>query len=378
MRFGIRAYIIFCFALILSAVPCRLQAEAGVTVDDIRYISGEGRTRISIELSGPVEHKELRLSKPERLCIDLPGGVLGKGITRTINVKDGVLKSLRAGQFNPETARVVLDFEGEGKVEKFEVSITSSPYRLLIDVFHKGHSPRSSVQKIVIDAGHGGHDPGAVGKRGLKEKDVTLAIALNLKKMLEESKKCEVFLTRSSDVYISLDKRTEIANKRDADLFISIHANANPNRDVSGIETYLLNWTDNEEAMKVAARENAISVRKMKEARNEVGLILASLELQSKRDESLKLAHSVQGSVVTGLDSYYNAVVDLGVKQALFYVLVGAKMPSVLVEVSFISNSSEEKLLGKNSYREKLAEGIAAGIEKYIAQTPPVQKFASK
>lgn len=361
--------------LLILASPLTLRAEDKAELKAVSFQSEKEHTRIIIELSGKTGFTKGRLSNPERLYIDLKDSKVGNAVSKSQSVNDGLLKAVRIGQFSPEISRIVIEFNGRDSVSRFEISQESSPDRLIIDIFGKNYMSPDSLT-IVIDAGHGGHDPGAVGKGRLKEKDVTLSIALMLKRLLEKDKRYKVILTRDKDVFLELSQRTEIANKENADLFISIHANANPNRKAKGIETYLLNWTDNEEAMKVAARENAISVRKMKEARTEVGLILASLELQSKRDESLKLAHFVQKSLIVGLGKRYQDVEDLGVKQALFYVLVGAKMPSVLVEVSFISNPKEEKLLKKNSYREDLAQSIVSGIEKYISSLAPVQEFA--
>ncbi|MBI4824479.1 MAG: N-acetylmuramoyl-L-alanine amidase [Nitrospirae bacterium] len=362
--------------ILIFAFPFTLQAEDKVELKNVSFQTIEKEhTRVIVELSGKIGFTKGRLSNPERLYIDLQDCTVAKTISKTLRVDDRLLDSVRVGQFNQDVSRVVIEFDGKDSVSRLEISEESSPDRLIIDVFGKNYRQAGTLT-IVIDAGHGGHDPGAVGRAMLKEKDVTLSIALMLKRLLEEDTRYKVILTRDKDVFLELNQRTEIANKENADLFISIHANANPNRKAKGIETYLLNWTDDEEAIKVAARENSISIRKMKKARTEVGLILASLELQSKRDESLKLAHFVQNSLVTGLGKRYLEVEDLGVKQALFYVLVGAKMPSVLVEVSFISNPKEERLLKKNSYREDLANGIVMGIEKYISSLVPVQEFA--
>jgi N-acetylmuramoyl-L-alanine amidase len=204
---------------------------------------------------------------------------------------------------------------------------------------------------------------------------VVLDIALKLKKELEANSLYDVFLTRDKDVFIPLEERTAFANKVGADLFVSIHANASPRREAKGIETYLLNWTDDEEAMRVAARENAISLRKMKAMNQKmdiVKVIMDDLFRQIKRDESIKLAHYVQNSLIKNCENRYN----LGVKQALFYVLFGARMPSVLIEVSFISNPEEEKLLSEDEYRFKIAKAIYEGIEKYFVSLPSFQKFA--
>jgi N-acetylmuramoyl-L-alanine amidase len=233
---------------------------------------------------------------------------------------------------------------------------------------------------VVIDAGHGGHDPGAVGMKKLYEKSVVLDIALKLKKILASDQSYEVFLTRDKDIFIPLEERTAIANKKNADLFVSIHANASTRRQAKGIETYLLNWTDDEEAMKVAARENAISFKKMKAIHKQmdiVEIIKSDLMRESKRDESIKLANYIQRTMITNLDGSYKNISDLGVKQALFYVLFGARMPSVLVEVSFISNPEEEKLLSCDSYRMDIAKAVAEGVQKYLSPVPAEQKVVS-
>jgi N-acetylmuramoyl-L-alanine amidase len=184
-------------------------------------------------------------------------------------------------------------------------------------------------------------------------------------------------LTRSKDVFLPLEERTAIANKENADLFVSIHANASTRRATKGIETYLLNWTDDEEAMKVAARENAISLKKMRAIHRQfdiVKVIKDDLMRQNKRDESVKLAHYIQKSMVSNLNNHYANIIDLGVKQALFYVLFGARMPSVLVEVSFISNPKEERLLSQESYRMEIARSISEGIYTYFNAEPTLQK----
>ncbi|HCZ12846.1 MAG TPA: N-acetylmuramoyl-L-alanine amidase [Nitrospiraceae bacterium] len=312
-----------------------------------------------------------------------------------IAVGGKVLKGIRAGQFDAATARIVFDLETEDY--DFKIFSLEDPARLVVDIYPKGSvdnkadvkteaktetekqtaesKPKEQFfaqRRIVVDAGHGGHDPGAVGPGGLYEKDVVLDIALKVRDaMKKEYPSYEVILTRDRDVFIPLDERAAIANKSNADLFVSIHANASTNRNARGMETYLLNYTDDEEAMKVAARENAISLKKMRQVQNELNIILASLERESKRDESVKLAGYIQNSLTSSIKPQYPKVIDLGVKQALFYVLVGAKMPSALVEVSFISNPEEEKLLDDEAYREKLASSVISGIHSYFSAAPP-------
>jgi N-acetylmuramoyl-L-alanine amidase len=268
----------------------------------------------------------------------------------------------------------VFDLE---RFDHFYAFMLEDPYRLVIDVYAQKVpllQERKSIKKkkisdeiktIVIDPGHGGKDPGAIGPRGLKEKDVVLDIAKKLGRILKEKYNMRVIYTRTKDIFIPLNERTEIANSNKADLFISIHTNASRKRYTRGIETYILNWTNDEEAMRVAARENAISYKKMRKVQNELQIILQDLARNNKRDESIVLARSVQDSMIKTLKRNYR-IIDLGVKQALFYVLVGAEMPSILVEVSFITNREEEKRLSQSSYRSKIAAAIAKGIINYI------------
>jgi N-acetylmuramoyl-L-alanine amidase len=270
---------------------------------------------------------------------------------------------------------VVLDLE---KITDYKIVTLEDPVRIIIDIY--GKVIFSEKKRIVIDAGHGGHDPGAVGPNKLYEKDVVLDIALKLRDILSANQNYEIFLTRDKDIFIPLEQRTAIANSKNADLFVSIHANASPRRAAKGIETYMLNWTNDEEAMKVAARENAISLKKMRQMNRKemdiLDIIKSDLSRENKRDESIKLAHYIQKNLVSDMNNNYDHIVDLGVKQALFYVLFGAKMPSVLVETSFISNPLEEKLLSKDDYRGDLAKSISTGITKYMSKTPEGQNVA--
>jgi N-acetylmuramoyl-L-alanine amidase len=233
-----------------------------------------------------------------------------------------------------------------------------------------------TVKRVVIDPGHGGHDTGAIGKTGLREKDVVLEISLLLADVLREKYHYEVYMTRSTDEFIPLDKRTEFANSKRADLFISVHVNANQEESVRGVETYFLNWTNNAEAMRVAARENDITFNKMAEVQTELGDILTSLARESKRNESLRLANYVHRSLVDSLNSRFDDVRDLGVKQALFYVLIGSSMPAALVELSFITNENEEKLLKDDTYKENLSQAVAKGISRYFSTLPGAPAYA--
>ncbi len=378
---GIVRYLAILFFTLFFLTYFSIASEK-IFVKDIRYWTSSNYTRVVIDLSEPVEFSKNRISSPDRIYFDLKNTKLEKTIQATLPIGDGILKAVRAGQFDPDTVRIVIDLE---KIEDFKTYFLEDPARLIIDIFGVSKNvekPESSLftRRIVIDPGHGGHDPGAIGPKGLCEKDVVLDIALKLKKILMADPSNEVFLTRETDVFIPLEERTAIANKKDADLFVSIHANASPRKKARGIETYLLNWTTDEEAMSVAARENAISLGKMKEINqqwNVVEIIKSDLMRQNKRDESIKLANFIQSSLIAKFNDNLNKnIEDLGVKQALFYVLFGAKMPSVLVEALFISNTEEEKLLLRGSYRMHIAKSIAKGLDKYINSIPFIQKTA--
>jgi N-acetylmuramoyl-L-alanine amidase len=391
---------LFCLLFVSQS----LAAETNTNIDRIRYKSLQGHTRVVLDLSGSAIFEYSRLKDPDRLFIDLNNSSLNREISNSMSVSDGLLKQIRVSQHKGQKVRVVLDLLN---VEGYKIFRLSDPSRVVVDIFGSGAVqpvkreekvvprispngadqlvkseekvvPRISPHRVVLDPGHGGRDPGALGPGGIREKDIVLDIVRRVKRILEVDKGYEVHLTRSRDSYLSLEKRTQIANRKKADLFVSVHLNANRRRVAKGLETYLLNWTDNEEAIRVAARENKISFKRMRQSRSELGVILASLQLQNKRDESLKLAHYVQDSMVSSLRHKYSSVEDHGVKQALFYVLLGAEMPSVLVEGSYITNYSEAKRLKSKVYREYLARGIASGIKTYFANTGPVREIAKR
>ncbi len=369
--------ILLLFLLLISPFPVHATDKA--IIKDIRFWSSPGQTRVVIDLSRPVEYRANRLSQPDRLYFDILNASIPLEIKKNLSVTDGILKSIRAGQFNPETVRVVLDLE---RMEGYNVFLFDDPARLIIDVNAKRSESFVTKKVIVIDPGHGGHDPGAIGPTGLQEKDVVLDIALKLREILSKDPSLDIHMTRDRDIFIPLEERTAIARKKEADLFISIHANASPNRAARGVETYLLNWTNDEEAIRVAARENYISMKRMKERmaayKNEVERILNDLSRDYKREESLKLAYLVQNAIISEIGKEHKRLINLGVKQALFYVLVGASMPSILAEVFFISNSEEEKLLSNDTYRRNIASSIAHGIKTYLSSQTPVQRVSGK
>jgi N-acetylmuramoyl-L-alanine amidase len=219
-----------------------------------------------------------------------------------------------------------------------------------------------NVKRIVIDPGHGGKDPGTQISGGVQEKDITLDIAKRLAASLEKSIGCEVLLTRDKDVFIPLDERTAFANINKADLFISVHVNAHKRSSVYGLETYFLNMATDESAVIVAARENATSEKNISDLQS----ILNDLMLNTKISESSKLAYKVQDGMMGKVKKTYKVNKSLGVKQAPFYVLIGAEMPAVLIETGFITNPTEKKRLLSDSYKNILVDGIARGVNSYI------------
>jgi N-acetylmuramoyl-L-alanine amidase len=218
------------------------------------------------------------------------------------------------------------------------------------------------LQRVVIDPGHGGHDTGTIGPNGLMEKDLVLAVARRLGALIEERLGAEVFYTRTEDVFVALEDRTALANEKRADLFLSIHGNAGV-RTAAGSETYYLNFTTSKNAMEVAARENASSKRSIHELQS----LIEKIALKDKVDESREFAARVQSALVKELARANPASRDRGVRKAPFIVLIGASMPSVLTEVAFLSNPREEKLLAKDDYRQKIAEGLYKGVSQYAA-----------
>ncbi len=360
--------------LLVCMEPAAVTAGDKREIRDIRSSVNGSVTRVVIEFDRLPLYSANRLKAPERIYFDLENATLPPSLPLE-EVSRGMVKEIRTARHGDDTLRVVLELKGAAEYKTFTLE---SPPRLVIDIGRDRNPFYRKKKIVVIDPGHGGRDPGAIGPRGLKEKEVALDTARRLKKILQERYNLEVHLTRDRDVYIGLGERTAIANRKKADLFVSIHTNASPKRQARGIETYLLNWTNDAEAMRVAARENAISLEKMKKARSELGTILASLHRETKRDESLRLAHFIQGSLYTRLNRNYRSIANLGVKQALFYVLVDAEMPSVLVEIAFISNPQEERLLKSRQFRTSAAEAIAAGIYKYILSLPDAPKLAMR
>ncbi|MGD0585865.1 MAG: N-acetylmuramoyl-L-alanine amidase [Oryzomonas sp.] len=369
-------------------------------LSEVKHWSNPDYTRISLELDRDVAWEAHELGKgspgkPGRVYIDINRTKLGKGV-KNITIGDGLLKGVRLGQFRQDVVRVVLDTEN---IKDYKVFPLSEPARLIIDVRGERRAeisrleetitarqeqapelkpvvpamveekvkPRkkpliSKIRRIVVDPGHGGHDSGALGPNGVMEKDVVLAIGLKLRDLLRDELGLDVVMTRATDVFIPLEERTAIANKVNADLFVSVHANAALNRGASGIETYYLNLAKTEKAAQLAAKENGTTLDKV----SVLQAVLFDLMANYKLNDSAHLADEVQRSLHGRIRSSHADVRNLGVKQGPFYVLVGATMPSILVETAFVSNPQEEIRLSDPAYQEQTAEGIMEGIRGYI------------
>ena len=219
------------------------------------------------------------------------------------------------------------------------------------------------IGKIVIDPGHGGYDTGTIGPNGLREKDLVLDVSKRLGKLLETRLGAEVDYTRRDDTFIPLETRTAIANQDQADLFISVHANSSSDPDARGVETYYLNFSSSPDALEVAARENAVSEKSIHELQD----LVKKIALKEKIDESREFASDVESAMHSGLVTKSPGMRDRGVKKAPFIVLIGANMPSILAEISFVSNPDDERRLETSAYRQRIAESLYQGIAKYVS-----------
>ncbi|MCP3901228.1 MAG: N-acetylmuramoyl-L-alanine amidase [Desulfobacteraceae bacterium] len=371
-------------------------------VTGLRFWSNPEYTRIVIDAQKERNFTYRLLKKDpsinipfQRLYVDIHNSRLATNFPEHTPIDDDLLKRARAGQYAPHSVRVVVDIKS---FKNYKIFALKDPFRIVMDIWGvNGEQPlvavvptkdsstqkvitdnlQSSsiakqlalgVRKIVIDPGHGGRDPGAPGYiKNVWEKDITLKLAKQLAAKLKEKLNCEVLLTRTTDKYISLEERTAIANTKKADLFISLHCNASKSRKLKGFETYFLNLATDDQAIAVAARENATSRKNISDLES----ILNDLMQNAKIKESSRLASLVQNAMVSNMKKKYTQIVDLGVKQAPFYVLIGARMPAILIETSFLSNKTECKRMISDKYRENVCNSITSGVEKYIKTTNP-------
>ena len=360
---------------------------------EVQPVTGEDYSRVIINVSDNFEYQANILkgtkNKPPRIYVDIYPAILDNKVSKEIKIKDALLTKVRVAQFDKNTVRVVLDLNS---LTSYKIFKLRDPYQLVLDLIGKERITEKvsksltkdkekyinlarqfglSIKRIVIDPGHGGDDPGAIGPKGLKEKDVVLKVAKLLTQKLKEKLNVEVLLTRKKDKFIPLIQRPAIANSKKADLFISIHTNASPDSKARGVETYYLNFTTDPEAMRVAALENAASDKALSDLQDLIKAILANTKLS----ESRLLAEKIQEQLIKTLKRYYPDTINRGVKYAPFLVLVGTRMPAVLIEIGFISNPKEENRLKDSHYLEMVAEGIAKGIEIYIQSLKLSQNY---
>ncbi len=367
-------------------------AESGVPLGSekvklsaVRFLSSKTYTRVMIDLSREARFETHRLKEdaakglPPRIYIDIFGARLAMDSKDPIKVDDGLLRQVRVAQFSPDVVRVVLDMTS---LRSHKVFFLPDPYRLVVDIQGQ-NAPEAAVslsktkavvppartatpafagiRKIVLDPGHGGRDPGAIGVGGIEEKNVVLSVARKLARKLERDMGIEVVLTRKDDSFVRLEDRTAIANAENADLFISLHMNASPNSDARGVETYYLDNTRDEASIRLAARENGTPRNKV----SDLQFILSDMTQNMKLEDSITLADRLQRSLVGTMSKQMADVRDLGVKKALFYVLVGARMPSVLVEMFFVTNKSEGREMAQERYQDAVVDSLYEGIQNY-------------
>ena len=346
--------------------PAELDAGSTVAVKPpqvVRIESWPGRdaTRVVVVLDRPAAYRvgdEILAGGSPRTFVDLDGVDLGPA-PHEIPLT-GVVERVRA-EGTSTGSRISLDLEGRVWRRVFYLH---EPYRIVVDIAR--HPPGVAgrdgrqIARVVLDPGHGGKDTGAVGPAGTREKDVTLDVAHRVAPVLSAAG-IQVVLTRDDDRFVSLEERTARANAFGADLFLSIHCNASEAKGRRGIETYVLDTTRDEIAARVAARENATT----QESSTELASILGGMRMADQAARSTRFALLLQRASTSAARSRFGDVVDGGVHTAGFYVLVGARMPSVLFETSYISNATEEQRLGSDDYRQLLADAIANAIKAY-------------
>lgn len=360
-----------------------------VSLREIRHWSSDEYSRVVLDLDSQAAYDDMLL-KPDpsidkpyyRVVVDVHNTRVGSDTKDKLSINDGILRQVRTGQYRQNKARVVLDVNSLDTYRTFSLE---NPDRLVVDVYAPGKATQNKekrkaiitakedgkaisgslveqlgldIQTIMLDPGHGGKDPGAVCS-GILEKDINLRLAKILGNILKEQG-YNVLYTRTTDKFIPLEERTAMANAKSTDLFLSLHVNAQRNTKVHGLEVYYLNLASSEKAVRVAARENAVSEKKI----SDLQLILSDLMLNSKIEESEKLAQRVLDSTL-GYSRRFYKVNDHGVRRAPFYVLMGAQMPAILVEIGYLTNPTERKRLQNYAYLKRMAWGIYQGINAY-------------
>jgi N-acetylmuramoyl-L-alanine amidase len=367
-------------------------------IQDITWESKPAHTRITVRTNQRVEYSQYLRKKenriPECLFVDFENAHIAKNVPRHLTIRDHLVNDLKIMPHENDQIRVALSLKSYHHYKMYSLK---NPQRVIIDIWAQTKRNKNSnqtinksldasslknaaiarqlalgIRRIAIDAGHGGKDGGAVGFfKGVYEKNVVLSIAKRLAQKIRQQIQCEIIMTRNEDQFLPLEERSKIANANNADLFISIHTNAHPNHSVYGFETYYLNLTSDDDAIRVAALENEVSGRKM----NDLDTILHDLMQNAKINESSRLAGHVQNSIYQHLKKYYRFIKDNGVKQAPFYVLMGAEMPAILIEIGFISNQRDCRRLTNPAFQNHLCNAVVAGIKSYIEDTSATPSY---
>jgi N-acetylmuramoyl-L-alanine amidase len=392
-------------ALALSLGAAAPQNDPRAEIVNLRRYTHANFTRVVIDIGKLREYTSSELRNPGRIYVDVLQAKLNPLLQgQSYPIKADYISQIRISQKTTSTVRLAVDVDFS-RIESYRVYHLFDPFRLVVDIYPRGAADTSAkappaadktappgdrtqqpvkrevdlkdpnfngtsmarqlglgVRTIVLDPGHGGQDPGAIGKGGLQEKEINLAVALAVQKLLREKAGLNVILTRESDVEVGLDDRTVIANQKRADLFVSIHSNAHRDRKRGGVETFFLNISPDPSVVELAAMENATSTKNI----GEMKTILQKIVQNSKIQESRELAEAMQKDLVKSLARELPSIQNLGVKGGPFWVLIGGDMPSVLVEISHLSNAKEEAKLKTVKYRELAAQGIYDGIMEYI------------
>jgi N-acetylmuramoyl-L-alanine amidase len=345
--------------------PAKTAKAASIALEEMRYRSYPSFTRVVVETGGALAY--VVVSGREEIRVRLPRLLLGRA--RTEEIADGLVKEIR---LEPSGGDAVLRVTLEGQAGEVRTASLQDPFRLVLDIYRqreaagneRGTPAIEPLRLIVLDAGHGGHDPGATGPSGVMEKDVVLDVTRRAARLVEEGLAVKVALSRSTDVFVPLRDRTAFASKQRADLFVSIHANAHPRAVSEGVEVYFLSSeASDSDARQVAAIENGVIQLESPGSRQKSDVlksILWDLAQSEFQHESSFMAETVLDSMTRSLQ-----LVPRGVKQAGFYVLGGATMPAILIEIGFLTNKKEERKLATPEYREAVAQAIYAGLSEY-------------
>lgn len=393
----ISRYILIPALIILSVLSVTLTVHAkslkknANRIKDITYNSVGKRESVTIFFEKEASYRECflehnpKLNLPYRLYLDFKDTTLGSKVKLSDIPASSIINRIRMAQKNSSTTRVVLDIKNKIFQEDYKITRSKDRTTIIIEVTNKNSKqtdksrtakkvvlPEKYTKKtpasapglctVVIDPGHGGKDPGAIGYQKIREKDVCLALGLKLQKLINSKKGYKAILTRDSDTFLSLDERGTIANKNNADIFISLHANSHENSEITGIETYYLSFASDEDAKKVAARENFTTPGKI----SDLEMIFFDLLQNNKINQSSILAGYIHNAMVSKISyKYHEKIRNLGIKHAPMRVLINTEMPCILIETAFISNPKEAKQLKSQVFQNTLAASIFNGIENF-------------